>query len=105
MLRCWIVVRSQLPVSIGGTTVNRCCSSGLQAMAAGRIVMEGVPAMIAGDLKSVSHITSRSDGESGMDPWFPELRGSSTPAPTIPGARPWVAEHLGDDGHGAHEHA
>ena len=67
-----IVVRSQLPISIGGTTVNRFCSSGLQAMAmaAGRIITEGVPAIVAGGLESVSHITSRSDGESGMDPWI-----------------------------------
>jgi acetyl-CoA C-acetyltransferase/acetyl-CoA acyltransferase len=69
-----VVIRSGLPVSIGGTTVNRFCSSGLQAiaMAAGRIVMEGVPAIIAGGMESVSHITSRSDGESGMDPWILE---------------------------------
>jgi len=69
-----VVIRAGLPVTIGGTTVNRFCSSGLQtiAMAAGRIVMEGVPAIIAGGLESVSHITSRSDGESGMDPWILE---------------------------------
>ncbi|MFT5450302.1 MAG: acetyl-CoA C-acetyltransferase [Gammaproteobacteria bacterium] len=69
-----VVLRAGLPVTIGGTTVNRFCSSGLQtiAMAAGRIVMEGVPAIIAGGLESVSHISSRSDGESGMDPWILE---------------------------------
>lgn len=69
-----IVIRAGLPATIGGTTVNRFCSSGLQsiAMAAGRIVMEGVPAIIAGGLESVSNISSRSDGESGMDPWIQE---------------------------------
>jgi acetyl-CoA C-acetyltransferase len=69
-----IVLRAALPVTIGGTTVNRFCSSGLQAIAiaAGRIVMEGVPAIIAGGLESVSNISSRSDGESGMDPWILE---------------------------------
>ena len=69
-----IVLRAELPVTIGGTTVNRFCSSGLQAIAiaAGRIVMEGVPAIIAGGLESVSNISSRSDGESGMDPWILE---------------------------------
>jgi acetyl-CoA C-acetyltransferase len=37
------IIRSQLPLSIGGTTVNRFCASGLQAIAiaAGRIVVDG----------------------------------------------------------------
>ncbi|MFX7926552.1 acetyl-CoA C-acyltransferase, partial [Acinetobacter baumannii] len=37
------IVRAGLPVSIAGTTVNRFCASGLQAiaMAAGRIVVDG----------------------------------------------------------------
>src|SRR5919204_125541 len=44
------IVRAGLPITIAGTTVNRFCASGLQAiaMAAGRIVGEGAPAMIAG---------------------------------------------------------
>ena len=42
------IVRAGLPISIAGTTVNRFCASGLQAiaMAAGRIVVDGAPAMI-----------------------------------------------------------
>lgn len=73
------VIRAGLPVSIAGTTVNRFCASGLQAiaMAAGRIVVDGAPAMIAGGVESISHIRSRDDGNSGMDPWMlahkPEL--------------------------------
>jgi acetyl-CoA C-acetyltransferase len=37
------VLRAELPLSIGGTTVTRFCASGLQsiAIAAGRIVAEG----------------------------------------------------------------
>ena len=44
------VVRAGLPIGIAGTTVNRFCASGLQAiaMAAGRIVVDGAPAIIAG---------------------------------------------------------
>src|SRR6516225_1879915 len=55
------VVRAGLPISIAGTTVNRFCASGLQAiaMAAGRIVAEGVPAMIAGGVESISGIRTR----------------------------------------------
>ena len=68
------VIRAGLPITIAGTTVNRFCASGLQAiaMAAGRIVAEGVPAMIAGGVESISHIRSRDSGDSGMDPWMLE---------------------------------
>jgi acetyl-CoA C-acetyltransferase/acetyl-CoA acyltransferase len=68
------VIRAGLPITIAGTTVNRFCASGLQAiaMAAGRIVVDGVPAMIAGGVESISHIRSRDDGNSGMDPWMLE---------------------------------
>jgi acetyl-CoA C-acetyltransferase len=68
------VIRAGLPISIAGTTVNRFCASGLQAiaMAAGRIVVDGVPAMIAGGVESISHIRTRDSGDSGMDPWMLE---------------------------------
>ncbi|TDF64543.1 acetyl-CoA C-acyltransferase [Cupriavidus sp. L7L] len=68
------VIRSQLPLSIGGTTVNRFCASGLQAVAiaAGRIVVDGAPAMIAGGVESISGIRTRDDGKSGLDPWIVE---------------------------------
>ena len=68
------VIRAGLPITIAGTTVNRFCASGLQAiaMAAGRIVLEGVPAMIAGGVESISHIRSRDSGDAGMDPWMLE---------------------------------
>ncbi|MCG8370246.1 MAG: acetyl-CoA C-acyltransferase [Proteobacteria bacterium] len=44
------------PTSTGGMTVNRYCSSGLQAVAiaAGRVVNEGVPVMAAGGVESIS---------------------------------------------------
>ncbi|MGH6640612.1 MAG: acetyl-CoA C-acyltransferase [Polaromonas sp.] len=80
------IVRAGLPITIAGTTVNRFCASGLQAiaMAAGRIIVEGAPAMIAGGVESISQIRTRSatdsgqnNSESGMDPWItlhkPEL--------------------------------
>jgi acetyl-CoA C-acetyltransferase/acetyl-CoA acyltransferase len=68
------VIRAGLPISIAGTTVNRFCASGLQAiaMAAGRIIVDGVPAMIAGGVESISHIRSREGSDSGMDPWMLE---------------------------------
>ena len=44
------------PVSTSGTTINRFCSSGLQAvaMAAQSIVVDGVPVAIGGGLDSIS---------------------------------------------------
>ncbi|TMH01480.1 MAG: acetyl-CoA C-acyltransferase [Betaproteobacteria bacterium] len=71
------IVRAGLPISIAGTTVNRFCASGLQAIAmeAGRIIVEGAPAMIAGGVESISQIRTRSatdSGDSGMDPWIVE---------------------------------
>jgi len=71
------IIRAGLPIGIAGTTVNRFCASGLQAiaMAAGRIVVDGAPAMIAGGVESISQIRSRSAtdaGDSGMDPWIVE---------------------------------
>src|SRR6476661_8512736 len=68
------VIRAGLPVTIAGTTVNRFCASGLQAiaMAAGRIVLDGAPAMIAGGVESISHIRTRENGDTGIDPWLLE---------------------------------
>ena len=44
------VVRAGLPVSTSGTTINRLCASGLQAIAvaANRVVMDGVPVAVGG---------------------------------------------------------
>jgi len=49
-------IRAGLPVTVSGATINRFCSSGLQAiaMAAHRVTSEGVPVMVAGGLESVS---------------------------------------------------
>ncbi|CAM2152474.1 3-ketoacyl-CoA thiolase [Pararobbsia alpina] len=68
------VIRSELPLTIAGTTVNRFCASGLQAIAigAGRIVVDGAPAVIAGGVESISGIRTREDGDSGLDPWIVE---------------------------------
>jgi acetyl-CoA C-acetyltransferase len=68
------VIRAGLPISIAGATVNRFCASGLQAIAigAGRIVVDGAPAIIAGGVESISAIRTREDGQDGLDPWIVE---------------------------------
>ena len=49
-------LRAGLPVTTGGVTVNRFCSSGMQAiaMAAHRVIVDRVPIMVAGGVESVS---------------------------------------------------
>ena len=67
------VIRAGLPIGIAGSTISRFCASGLHAIAeaAGRIVMDGTPAMIAGGVESISGIETR-DGDHGTDPWIRE---------------------------------
>src|SRR5271154_1582731 len=52
-------VLAGLPVTIPGTTVNRFCSSGLQAvaMAAHQVINEGADAAIGGGVETISMIT------------------------------------------------
>jgi len=49
-------IRAGLPVTTSGTTVNRFCSSGLQAIsiAAQRVMVDQVPVVVAGGLESIS---------------------------------------------------
>ena len=68
------VIRAELPLSIAGTTITRYCASGLQSMAiaAGRVVAEGVDAMIAGGVESISGIRPGNNLPTDMDPWLVE---------------------------------
>ena len=51
-----IALRAGLPVTVAGATVNRFCSSGLQAivMAAQRVIVDQVPILVAGGVESLS---------------------------------------------------
>ncbi|HYN46621.1 MAG TPA: acetyl-CoA C-acyltransferase, partial [Allosphingosinicella sp.] len=64
------LIRAGLPASVAGTTVNRFCSSGLQAiaMAAHQIMMGGAEAAIGGGLESISMM--KRDGD--PNPWVKE---------------------------------
>ena len=68
------VLRAELPLSIAGTTIARYCASGLQsiAMASSRIVAEGVDAMIAGGVETISGIRAGNNLPTDMDPWLLE---------------------------------
>jgi acetyl-CoA C-acetyltransferase len=50
------LIRAGVPVTTAGTTINRFCSSGLQAIAiaAQRVIVDRVPVVVAGGLESIS---------------------------------------------------
>jgi acetyl-CoA acyltransferase len=64
------LVRAGLPVSTAGTTVNRFCSSGLQAiaMAAHQIILGGAEAAIGGGVESITMMKRDND----PNPWVLE---------------------------------
>lgn len=69
-----IALRAGLPVTTGGVSVNRFCSSGLQtiAMAAQRVILEGAPAIVAGGVESISCVQIQANTHMGCDPWLVE---------------------------------
>ncbi len=69
-----IALRAGLPVSTGGTTVNRFCSSGMQAIAiaAQRVMVDKVPVMVAGGLEQISCVQQELNQHMFRDPWLQE---------------------------------
>ncbi|MEE8276266.1 MAG: acetyl-CoA C-acyltransferase [Alphaproteobacteria bacterium] len=65
-------VRAGLPVTTAATTINRFCSSGLQAisMAANRVVMEGVPVAVAGGVESISLVQNNQNTHHFTEEWL-----------------------------------
>ena len=65
-------LRAGLPVSVGGATINRFCSSGLQAiaMAAQRVVVDRVPVMVAGGVESISCVQATLNQTYFTDEWL-----------------------------------
>jgi acetyl-CoA acetyltransferase family protein len=69
------LVRAGLPVTVPGVTVNRFCSSGLQAiaMAAHEIVQEGAEVAIGGGVESITAIEKfKLDPKLTVNPWVNE---------------------------------
>jgi len=69
-------VRAGLPITTGGTTVNRFCSSGLQtiSMAAQRVIVDGVPAIVAGGVESISLVTANRNRHRLTEEWLMERK-------------------------------
>ena len=69
-----IAIRAGLPVTAGGVTVNRFCSSGLQAiaMAAQRVMTEGAPVLVAGGVESISCVQQETNKHMRAEHWITE---------------------------------
>ncbi|HMA08010.1 MAG TPA: acetyl-CoA C-acyltransferase, partial [Ramlibacter sp.] len=63
-------LRAGLPVTTTGVSINRFCSSGLQAiaMAAQRIIVDQVPVMVAGGVESISCVQNEANRHMRADP-------------------------------------
>lgn len=69
-----IALRARLPVSVSGMTVNRFCSSGLQAiaLAAQRIICGEGDVYVAGGVESISCTQNQMNTHMLADPWLQE---------------------------------
>ncbi len=65
-------LRAGLPVSTSAMTVNRFCSSGLQAIAiaAQRVILDGVPVAVAGGLESISLVQDHANRYHARSEWL-----------------------------------
>lgn len=71
-------IRAGLPVSTSATTVNRFCSSGLQAIAfaAQRVIIDKVPVTVAGGVESVSLVQPNLNRVNFDEEWITEYKPS-----------------------------
>jgi acetyl-CoA acetyltransferase family protein len=71
-------IRAGLPVTAAAQTVNRFCSSGLQAiaLAAGSITQNGVPVAVAGGLESISLVQMNLNTKFYRNDWIAEHKGA-----------------------------
>ena len=67
-------VRAGLAITTAATTVNRFCSSGLQAIAiaANRVVLDDVPVAVAGGVESISLVQNNLNQAHANEPWLME---------------------------------
>jgi acetyl-CoA C-acetyltransferase len=65
-------LRAGLPISVPGTTINRYCASGLQAIAtaAGRILADGAKVVVAGGCESISMVQNDLNMKGFTEEWL-----------------------------------
>src|ERR671919_764928 len=96
-------LRAGLPVTTAGVTVNRFCSSGMQAiaMAAHRVIVDRVPIMLAGGLESISlvqneHMNLHRFRESWLEDHKPEIYMSMIETAEIVAKRYYITRETQD---------
>jgi len=69
-----IALRAGLPVTTAGVTINRFCSSGLQAiaMAAHSVIVDGAQVVVGGGVESISCVQNEVNRHMRADPWLIE---------------------------------
>ena len=96
-------IRAGLPVTTAGTTINRFCSSGLQAIsvAAQRVLTDRVPVMVAGGVESISLVQNTLNQQHFTEEWLmrhkPELWMSMIDTAEIVAARYNVSREAQDE--------
>ena len=72
----YAALRAGLPVTTAGTTIDRQCASGLQAiaLAAQRVIVDKVPVMVAGGVESISCVQANINMHYLQDEWMVEHR-------------------------------
>jgi acetyl-CoA C-acetyltransferase len=97
-------LRAGLPVTTGGVTVNRFCSSGLQAiaMAAHRVIVDRVPVMVAGGVESISlvqneHMNLHRMRESWLEEHKPEIYMTMIETAEVVASRYYVTREMQDE--------
>jgi acetyl-CoA C-acetyltransferase len=65
-------LRAGLPLRVPGTTINRYCASGLQAIstAAGRVIADGVKVIVAGGVESISLVQNEMNMKGFTEEWM-----------------------------------
>jgi acetyl-CoA C-acetyltransferase len=96
-------IRAGLPVTTAGTTVNRFCSSGLQAiaMAAHRVLLDRVPVVVAGGVESISLVQTEHQNtyrlrEAWLDEHKPEIYLSMLETAEVVARRYYVSREVQD---------
>lgn len=96
-------LRAGLPVSVSAMTVNRFCSSGLQAIAiaAQRIIVDGVPVAVAGGVESISLVQDNLNRHHFRNEWLevhkPEIYLSMIETADIVAARYNISREAQDE--------
>src|SRR5581483_1117743 len=66
------VLRAGLPLRVPGTTINRYCASGLQAIstASGRVIADGANVVVAGGVESISLVQNIMNTHDFTEEWI-----------------------------------